>query len=164
MSRRSARSAVPAGGSEPTGRPPSAAWLAGALLLACTACAGPERTEPPVAEETYVQVMARLAAVRDAASPGGDAAPTLPRDRADSLRSEILREHGVGRSDLREFARVTGDEPKRMRALWRRIESVADSLRREGWPRDTGSRGGAPGDSADAGPALLDSARSGEEP
>lgn len=116
---------------------PGARHLAVALLLAAAAgCAGPERTDAPIPEPVYVEVMARLAAVRTAADPGRHRDPLAPA-RADSLREAVLREHGVRRSELKEFARVVGDEPERMRRLWERIASRSDSLRNAGWPEDS---------------------------
>ncbi len=139
----------------------TAGLLLAAAGLAGTACAGPERSEAPVREEVYVEVMARLAAVRAAAdssraalpspgqeadSAGRDAPPlqagpdpegrsrTLAQGTADSLREAVLREHEVRREDLEAFARIVGDEPKRMETLWTRIAARADSLREAGWP------------------------------
>lgn len=128
------------------GCPRAAVLVAAGLLLAATAtggaaCAGPERSEAPVREEVYVEVMARLAAIRVAADSGRLADP-LSRARADSLRSEVLRAHGVTRSDLERYARVVGDEPGRMKALWERIGDTADSLSEAGWPLDTVSAAG----------------------
>lgn len=111
--------------------------LALALLVAVGAsCAGPERTAAPVPEDVYVEVMARLAAVRSASDPGRHRDP-VPEGRADSLREAVLREHGVGRAELKEFARVVGDEPERMRGLWERIAARVDSLQSAGWPEDS---------------------------
>lgn len=148
---------------------------AGLLLAAAAGCAGPERSEPPVSEDVYVEVMARLAAVRVAADPDrvtpetpgqrSDSLPaggqppargpepdgrveTLSTGRADSLRASILEEHGITRRDLKVFARVVGDEPDRMEALWNRIAARADSLVGAGWPVDTAT---APDDSAAGG-------------
>jgi len=128
------------------GCPRAAARVAAGLLLAATAtvgaaCAGPERSEAPVAEDVYVEVMSRLAAIH-AAADSGRAAEPLTRARADSLRSEVLRDHGVTRSDLEAFARVVGDEPGRMKALWERIGAAADSLSEAGWPVDTAAAAG----------------------
>lgn len=112
---------------------PGVGLAAGLLLLAVPACAGPERSDPPVPEDVYVAVMGRLAAVRTATDPGRVTPPT-GEERADSLRRAVLSEYGVDRSELEEFARVVGDEPDRMRALWKRIGSISDSLWRSGWP------------------------------
>lgn len=106
------------------------------LVAVGAACAGPERTDAPVPEDVYVEVMARLAAVRSASDPGRRSDP-VPRSRADSLRHAVLREHGVGRAELKEFARGVGDEPERMRGLWKRIAARVDSLRSVGWPEDS---------------------------
>lgn len=132
--------------------------LAAGLLLAVTAasaagCAGPERSEPPVDEELYVEVMGRLAAIRAASDPGRRADP-LSGTRADSLRRAVLAEHGVSRPDLKTFARAVGDEPARMEGLWKRIGARADSLTEAGWPVDTAAAGAdtAGADTA-AGPA-----------
>lgn len=166
--------AAPAAG---TGARLTAGLLLAAAGLAGTACAGPERSEAPVREEVYVEVMARLAAVRaaadssraalpspgqDADSAGRDAPPlqagpdpegrsrTLAQGTADSLREAVLREHEVRREDLKAFARIVGDEPKRMKTLWTRIAARADSLREAGWPptaapvEPDSSRGGGP--------------------
>lgn len=150
---------------------------AGLLLAAAAGCAGPERSEAPVSEDVYVEVMARLAAVRVAADPDrvtpetrrrrSDSLPAggqpsargpepdgrvgaLSTGRADSLRDSILEEHGITRSDLKIFARVVGDEPGRMEALWNRIAARADSLVGAGWPVDTAT---TPDDSAAGGAA-----------
>lgn len=106
------------------------------LVAVGAACAGPERTEAPVSEDVYVEVMSRLAAVRRASDPGRHSDP-VPRSRADSLRRAVLREHGVDRAELKEFARVVGDEPERMRGLWTRIAARVDSLQSAGWPEDS---------------------------
>lgn len=158
--------------------PPGAVRLTAALLLAAAAglavpgCAGPERSEAPVSEEVYVEVMARLAAVRAAADSSragilsprreadtvGPGAPpqagpdpeggsaTLEPESADSLREAILREHEVRREDLKAFARIVGDEPKRMESLWTQIAARTDSLREAGWPpaEPDSARGPAP--------------------
>lgn len=144
-------------------RPRAASRLAAGLLLAATAatagaaCAGPERSEAPVREDVYVEVMARLAAVRAASDPGRLADP-LPRSRADSLREEVLARHGVSRSELKTFARVVGDEPRRMEALWERIGARADSLTESGWPVDTAAADAdSVGSGADSPPTDADS-------
>lgn len=157
------------------GSPGTARRLAAGLLLAAAAsaaaagCAGPERSEAPVSEDVYVEAMARLAAIRVAADsgrvtpeapgqrsdslparapePGGEVA-ALSTSRADSLRESVLERHGITRRDLKIFARVVGDEPRRMEALWERISARADSLVGAGWPVDTAS---APADSAAGG-------------
>lgn len=128
------------------GCPRAAVRVAAGLLLAATAaaggaCAGPERTDAPVREEVYVEVMARLAAITAAADSGRLADP-LSRARADSLRAEVMRAHGVTRSDLERYARLVGDEPGRMKALWERIGDAADSLSEAGWPLDTAAAAG----------------------
>ncbi len=130
--------------------PGPARRLAAGLLLAATAaaagagCAGPERSEPPVSEDLYVEVMARLAAIR-AASPPRRPTDTVSRIRVDSLRRSVLAERGISREDLKTFARAVGDEPGRMKALWKRIGARADSLVGSGWPVDTAT---SPADSA----------------
>lgn len=127
--------------------PRAVARVAAGLLMAATAttvgaaCAGPERSEAPVAEDVYVEVMSRLAAIHAAADSGRVAEP-LSGARADSLRSEVLRDHGVTRSELKAFARVVGDEPRRMKALWERIGAATDSLSEAGWPVDTAAAAG----------------------
>lgn len=115
--------------------------VAAALVVAAAGCAGPERSEPPLPEDVYVEVMARLSAIRSATDPGRTASP-LPDARADSIRREVLREHGVSRSELKAFARVVGDEPERMKALWKEVSATADSLREAGWP--AGAESAAP--------------------
>lgn len=152
---------MPAHDVAPTG---AARRLAAGLLLAATAaaagtgCAGPERSEPPVSEDLYVEVMARLAAIRAASAPGGPA-DTISGARADSLRRSVLAERGISREDLKSFARAVGDEPGRMEALWKRIGARADSLAGAGWPVDTAT---APADStgrrADSPASDLDTA------
>lgn len=157
-------------GANPTGSGPGAGPRPGTAAVAllflglAAACAGPERSEPPVSEEVYVEAMGRLAAIRTATDPG-QVAPPMPEERADSLRREVLDRHELTRSDLEQFARRIGDEPERMKALWERIASVSDSLWRAGWPPLSGdrtvrggrspSRGGgapeAPGDTAGGG-------------
>lgn len=114
--------------------------LAAAAALSAAACAGPERSEPPVDEATYVEVMGRLAAIRAASDPGRRADP-LSGTRADSLRRAVLAEHGVSRPELEAFARAVGDEPARMEGLWKRIGARADSLTEAGWPVDTAAAG-----------------------
>lgn len=126
----------------------AAGFLLAAAAAAGAGCAGPERSEPPVEEELYVEVMARLAAIRAASDPGRREEP-LSGGRADSLRRSVLTGHGLSRSDLEAFARVVGDEPVRMQSLWKRIGERADSLTEAGWPVDTAaaaadSAGGAP--------------------
>lgn len=123
--------------------PSGPAWrvTAGLLLIAAAAtaapaCAGPERSEPTVSDDLYVEVMSRLAAIRAASDPGRVADP-LPPARADSLRRGVLARRGVSRADLKAFARLVGDEPDRMQALWKRIGARADSLTGAGWPVDT---------------------------
>lgn len=165
---------------------PARRLAAGLLLAAAAGCAGPERSEAPVSDDVYVEVMARLAAVRvasdpdrvtpetpgqrsDSLPPGGQTPArgpepdgrvgALPTGRADSLRESILEEHGITRRDLKIFARVVGDEPDRMEALWNRIAARVDSLVGAGWPVDTAttpedSGAGRP-DSLPSGPDAL---------
>lgn len=106
------------------------AGLAAAGGAAWTGCAGPERSEPALADSAYVSVMARLTVIREATRPGPRSMPdSLVRRSVDS----VLAGAGVDRERLVEFARLVGDEPERMAALWERIRTGADSLREAGW-------------------------------
>lgn len=86
-----------------------------------------------------MEVMSRLAAVRTATDPD-QVVPPMPVERADSLRRAVLDRHGVTRDGLEGFARAVGDEPARMKALWKRIAAARDSLWRAGWPPLPGDR------------------------
>lgn len=111
-----------------------------------------------MADSVYVEVMARLAAVRSAELASSD---SLPPARAESLRARVLQEFGVGRDELESFARAVGDEPARMRRLWERVSARTDSLRQVGWAGPEGvasSADTAPG-RGPAGPEVSDTAR-----
>lgn len=105
------------------------AWLA---LVACVACAGRGSGAPGVLpESTYVQVMARLSLTDSLLAPAEYAAPAgLNRD---SARVLILRRWGVSDSALLAFANELGGHPDRLKEVWTRVRTLADSLTRAGW-------------------------------
>jgi hypothetical protein len=74
----------------------------------------------------FVSVMAHLSQVYQFPPPG---TPAEDRDaRADSLRSQILRDHGVTAEQLIEFAELVGRDPTRMEGLAEQIAAMNDSL------------------------------------
>ncbi len=96
------------------------------LLTGCVEGAPTASPEPPVPEDSYVQVMAELTRLRRHPPIAGG---QIERDRlADSVRLEILDRHGMTAADMVALADVAGSDPARMQLLAERIASLADSL------------------------------------
>ena len=96
------------------------------LPLAAGCDGGSSPIEGTMDPEVFVSVMAQLSQVYQFPPAG-----TLADDRharADSLRSQILREHGVTAEQLIEFAERAGRDPTRMEELAERIAALNDSL------------------------------------
>lgn len=140
--------------------------LAAAGLAALTV-GGCQEGGPPTAtpdDSTYVQVMARLAFIRQRAGPAGSA-DTLRW--ADSARLSVLEDFGVDAEALERYATVHGDDPLHMARVWERVDAVVDEIavraaRSEG-PVDlgrdsTGPRGRDPPGAADPAGGTADTA------
>lgn len=117
----------------PWGRRAGAAFgvvtLAVALLsAACGRETGPATELEP---DRYVEVMARLALVDTAMASSVRAGPLAISP--DSARVLILDRWSVTDDQLVSFARTMGRDPTRMRELWERVMTTADSLRDAGW-------------------------------
>jgi hypothetical protein len=124
--------ARPLRGPERRRRETPAATVALMALLAGVACGGRSSAAPGVLpESTYVQVMARLSLTDSLLAPAEYARPAnLSRDSAHAL---VLRRWGVADSALLSYAARLGDDPSRLKDVWNRIRTVADSLARAGW-------------------------------
>ncbi|MFW6192074.1 MAG: hypothetical protein ACOC83_01195 [Gemmatimonadota bacterium] len=101
------------------------------LSTACGEDGGPATELEP---DRYVDVMARLALVDTAMASSVRAGPLAISP--DSARSLILDRWSVTDDQLVSFARTMGRDPSRMRELWERVMSTADSLRDAGWTPD----------------------------
>jgi hypothetical protein len=101
-----------------------------ATLLAAT-CGGRRAEAGVVAESTYVQIMARLSLADSLLAPA-DYEPPAGLSR-DSARALVLGRWGVPDSALEAFADGLGEDPGRLKDVWTRIRSLADSLARSGW-------------------------------
>lgn len=149
------RSGRPVPGSR--GRP----TLALALVLAVAACGGPAERAGPVPDSVYVEAMARMVLLDTAVSPSLEPAPEGPV--LDSARQRVLRRYGVDTEGLLEFARASGDDPRRMETLWRRVYELSDSLKRQRWEPPTGPPPAdgdvAPPDTGADGDRTIDSLR-----
>lgn len=102
------------------------------LLAGCDGASDP--IEGSLDPAVFVSVMANLSQVYQFPPPG-----SLAEDRdarADSLRSQILRDHGVTAEQLIEFAERVGRDPTRMEELAERIAAVNDSLTAERDPAE----------------------------
>lgn len=109
--------------------------LATAALPPISGCTGTqEQGSDPIAPEVFVSAMAHLSQVHQF-PPGGSASAGVEA-RADSLREEILREHGITAEQLIAFAEHVGREPSRMEELAELIASLNDSLTAERDPAD----------------------------
>lgn len=75
--------------------------------------------------------MARLALVDTAMASSVRVGPLAISP--DSARALILDRWNVTDDQLVGFARTMGRDPSRMRELWERVMTTADSLRDEGW-------------------------------
>lgn len=84
-----------------------------------------------MAESTYVQVMARLSLMDSTLAPAEYTPPAKPG--RDSARALVLRRWGVGDSALLSFSDRLGGDPTRLKDVWSRIRTLADSLARSGW-------------------------------
>ncbi len=101
-------------------------------LVAGIACAGGDSGAPGVLpESTYVQVMARLSLTDSLLAPA-EYTPPAKLER-DSARAAILRRWGVSDSALVRTASRLGSDPNRVKEVWTRIRTMADSLARAGW-------------------------------
>jgi hypothetical protein len=116
-----------------------------------------EVREPPdlIPDCVYVEVIADLMFLE--AGPL-EVDSTQDRDLVlDSLRREILLEHGVTPNQVLDFARATGSEAGRMEALWQTITQTYDSMRVASLQREPEAAGepeGSPaGDGAGVGRA-----------
>ena len=85
------------------------------LLLSCT---GSSETEvDPIDPDVFVAVMASLSQVHEDREA-----------QADSIREEILRDHGVTAEQLLAFAGKAGRDPARMGVLAGQIAEASDSI------------------------------------
>jgi hypothetical protein len=122
----------PVRGPERLRRESPGATVALMALLAGLACGGRSSAASGVLpESTYVQVMARLSLTDSALAP---AEYTPPADLSrDSARALVLRRWGVADSALLSYAARLGDDPGRLKDVWNRVRTLADSLARAGW-------------------------------
>lgn len=82
-----------------------------------------------------MDVMARLALVDTAMTTSVQVGPLSIS--SDSARRLVLNRWSVTGDQLVQFARTASRDPARMRELWERVMSAADSLREAGWtPED----------------------------
>jgi hypothetical protein len=121
--------------------------IAGAFATGACGPAEPE-FQGPIDIDTYVVVMSELADLGRFPPPGSD--ETTRSARADSVRRDILEQHGVTPDELLEFAESAGANPDLMVEIIDRIVVVSDSLAR----RRTGA-----GRAADSTAAIADSVR-----
>ena len=119
--------------------------IAGAFATGACGPAEPE-FQGPIDIDTYVVVMSELADLGRFPPPGSD--ETTRSARADSVRRDILEQHGVTPDELLEFAESAGANPDLMVEIIDRIVVVSDSLAR----RRTGA-----GRAADSVAATADS-------
>lgn len=102
-----------------------------AVALLSTACGEEAGPATEVEPDRYVDVMARLALVDTAMASSVRAGPLAISP--DSARALILDRWSVTDDQLVSFARTMGRHPTRMRELWERVMTTADSLRDAGW-------------------------------
>lgn len=96
------------------------------LLLALGCNSSQEQRVDPIEPGAFVSVMANLAQVSQFPPDGSGAEDR--EARADSLREEVLRDHGITAEQLLAFADQVGRDPSRMEELAQRIAVVNDSL------------------------------------
>lgn len=134
----------PAGAAAPTSRPRplKAAVLGVALgfavapLGAGAACREPPARADLLADSVFVEVMARLAFLREEAKRRG--APVQARD--DASRRAVLEEYGVTEDQLRRHAAERGRDPEHMQRTWEEVARMVDSLSRAGTAREPALR------------------------
>lgn len=93
-----------------------AAAAGGLSVSACT------ETTTGIDEQTYVEVMSRLTWSR---------ARFLDSPQDDSIRAEVLAEHGITGQDLLDFADRYGEDVTRMDRLWESIRLRVAELDQE---------------------------------
>lgn len=101
------------------------------VALLSTACGEDAAPATKLEPDRYVDVMARLALVDTAMASSVRAGPLAISP--DSARALILDRWSVTDDQLVSFARTMGRDPSRMRELWERVMTTADSLRDAEW-------------------------------
>lgn len=103
--------------------------LASFSLLALVACDSdrPQPVDGAVTDSAYVEVMVELLLLESRI--GRQEAESVPPEGADSVRTEILRNHGLTAAEVMQFADSVGTDAARMEGLWEQIASRYDSLR-----------------------------------
>ncbi len=125
-------------------------WLVVLLLAGC----GPERAEPPVADETFVDVMVAL---RRAAAEHSGGAPAF-----NEAREQILADAGVTDSLLYAYVEARADDPGGLGSVF---DDIRDALRERpetepvAEPVTDTAEGAASNSQVETPPALPDTTR-----